>query len=346
VTLLSRNWRILGSLLAAAALVGGSYLVAANGALEPTRVEASTETALLQAIATKDSDGDGLPDWEETLYGTDPHLVDTRTLGMTDGEAVTKGLIVPSAVADIPAPEAGGGTAPVTVDGVAAPAPGSLTANFAKTFFSLYLSAKQAKGGLLSQEESAALVQKAVDQLAASIAPTSDFKTLGELTVSGTGPDALRAFAISAETVMTQHSVQASKSELLYLEDAVKNGDSSALTHIMAIAKGYRESATALAVLPVPQELANDYLTLINALARIAQISGDFARVEGDPLATMLALGQYPQTVLALGNSLININKTYVASGVLLPSGTPGASFVNIIPTIAENQKAAASKHP
>src|SRR5207244_2422620 len=79
------NWRTVTALGIALVLVAGAYILA-RGFEAPAAARASTETALLQAIATKDSDGDGLPDWEEALYGTDPHVVDTRNLGMTDGE--------------------------------------------------------------------------------------------------------------------------------------------------------------------------------------------------------------------------------------------------------------------
>src|ERR1035437_7373016 len=82
-------------------IVVGAYFLA-RGIESPPVVQASTETALLQAIASKDSDSDGLPDWEESRYGTDPHVADTFHLGMTDGESVAKGLIVPKAIADIP----------------------------------------------------------------------------------------------------------------------------------------------------------------------------------------------------------------------------------------------------
>ena len=34
----------------------------------------------------KDSDGDGLPDWEEALFGTNPHNPDTDGDGTSDGD--------------------------------------------------------------------------------------------------------------------------------------------------------------------------------------------------------------------------------------------------------------------
>jgi hypothetical protein len=343
VASLLRNWRVLGALLLASGLVIGAYAAARSGS-HPRVAEASTETALLQQIATQDSDGDGLPDWEESLYGTDPHLVDSKSLGMTDGEAVIKGLIVPKAVADIPAPAAGA-TPSAVVDGVPAPAPGSLTDVFAKNFLVLYLNAKQANGGAaLSEQDTTNLAQKAVNQLTSSIAPVADFKSMADLAISGSGPDALRTFAVVAEAVMSKNTVSSSKSELLYLQDAIQNKDEAALAHITSIAGSYRATAAGLSVLPVPRELASDYLVLINALARVGEIATDFSHVTTDPLATMLALTQYPQTVLVLANSFIHIHDIYKAAGIEFAPGTPGASFVNVIPDIAASQKAEAAQ--
>jgi len=52
------------------------------------RAVASPSAALKSEILEKDSDGDGLLDWEESLWGTDPFLVDTDGDGILDGEFV------------------------------------------------------------------------------------------------------------------------------------------------------------------------------------------------------------------------------------------------------------------
>jgi len=45
-------------------------------------------TSATSTINNIDSDNDGLPDWEESLYGTDPHNQDTNGDGTLDGEEV------------------------------------------------------------------------------------------------------------------------------------------------------------------------------------------------------------------------------------------------------------------
>jgi len=336
-----RNWRVTGATLFSIALIVSAYAIA-RGVSSPPVAQASTETALLKAIAMRDSDTDGLPDWEEGLYGTDPQVADTFKLGMTDGEAVAKGLIVPKAIANISTATSTAG-AIVSTDPSLPPAPaeGTLTAAFAQSFFNLYISAlKNSVDGNLSESDLSKIADEAIAQLSQSIVRAPDFKSMRNLTVSGSGPEALKAFAASVDTVFVSNKADAKKSELLYLKDAAENGDATAFPHIVSIAQMYRKTAAGLAVLPVPTELAQDYLVLINSMARIGEITEDFTRVESDPLATILALKQYPQAVQNLTTAFIHVSNIYKTAGVALVAGEPGEPFVNMIANIAAKQKA------
>ncbi len=333
----NQNWRLLAAILVATALIIGAF-IAATDVFRTTPVVASTETALLQAIATKDSDGDELTDWEEGLYGTDPAKVDSKGLGMSDGEAVKKGLIIPEAPT-APAPTTSSGTIAGDSE-LVSPAQGSLTAAFSQVFFSYYLTAVKEKDGKLTEEDTAAIAQKAVDELTRSVGKSPDFKMPNEIKVSGSGAEAMRAYAAAAEDVFRAYAKSKEKSELLYLQDLVMNDDLSAIPNIQLLAKSYRDVAAGLAALSVPQEVASAHLALVNAMARIGNISEDFSRVKSDPLVSVLALNQYPVTVLEMGNALIQINKLFTEQNIVVAPGTPGAFFVNVIPNVAQRQAA------
>ncbi|MHB8710242.1 MAG: hypothetical protein ACYC6X_01655 [Minisyncoccota bacterium] len=338
--------RVYAASLVSVALISGAYVLAKN--ISPTpKVEASTETALLQAIATKDSNGDGLPDWQKSLYGIplNSTTTDYFHLGMTDGEAVVKGLIVPRAIADIPTAPAATSTSPTAsaIDyaaiGLSTPTEGTLTDAFAKNFFTLYLSAKQANGGIdLTADQTNALAGQAMTQLAQSVTATADFKNAADITISGTGPDALRNFAIAAEAVMKKNVSTATTTELTYLQYAIEGGDTAALSRLASIAKVYRDTAVGIAALPVPLELMTADLSLINAMMRTGEIVGDFSHVNTDPLTAMLALQQYPQVAQSFAQSFTSIGSVYANAGMVLPAGTPGASFVNVMADISARQ--------
>ena len=336
-----RNWRIVSALLFSTALIVGAYVLT-QGISSPTHVEASTETALLEAIATRDSDNDGLPDWEESLYGTNPQVADTFKLGMTDGAAVAKGLIVPKAIANMPGTATTSGPAIVTDPGLPPPpAEGTITATFARNLFTAYLAAVQkSPDGNLSDSDTKALATDALAQLMGSVVAAPDFKSMNNLVVSGSGPQALKEYAASVEAIFLANKGNAQTSEIVYLKKAVEESDDAALTHIAAIAKMYRMSAAGLAALAVPQELAQADLDLMNAMSQLSSINEDFTRVNTDPLATILALKQYPNAVKKLSGAFVAINQIYKNSGVVLAKGEPGASIVNLIADVAAEQKA------
>ena len=337
---ISVNWRVLTATLFSVGIIAGAYYLA-RGVESPSSAQASTETALLQAIASRDSDGDGLPDWEEVLYGADPRAVDSFSLGMTDGEAVARGLVVPKAIADL---ELATSSPPAAVFAEYSlpppPAEGTLTAAFTNSFLTLYLAEKQKKGSALSEAETQEVVGQALASLSEALAAAPDFKSAGDITVLDTSDASLREFAARAEAVLLKNTSSAVKTETSYLQDVLEDDDTEALAHIASAAKAYRDAAVGLAILPVPRALAADDLRLINALMRMSQIAADFAKVLDDPLATMLALEQYPQAVAALGTAFVNIGQIYAAAGVALSEGAPGASFVNVIADITPKVQA------
>lgn len=336
-----QNWRMLTAAFLAAVFVIGAYVLA-RGIESPDIAQASVETALLQTIATKDSDGDGLTDWEEALYGADPHTPDTFHLGMTDGEAVAKGLVVPKALGDISVATS---SASLGADGLPPPpAEGTLTADFAKNFFLSYLAAKQAKGGAdLSESDMKEVADKAVSSLSSvSLAP--DYKSAKDLTVSSFGADTMRAFAVSAEAVLTKDTANAMKTPLGYLKSILQDNDTTAFAHLSSLARMYRSAAAGLAALQVPKELAADDVALVNALMRMSQVTLDFTKADTDPLATILALQQYPDVARELADAFLNIGKAYAAAGISFHAGEPGASFANLAADVIEIEKASAEK--
>lgn len=320
------DWRVLAATFFSAVLIIGAYMLAKN-IESPPAAQASTEAALLQAIATKDSSGDGLPDWEKLLYGIPIHATTTDYfgLGMTDGEAVARGLIVPKAIANVPVTGSAAG-------GANNSSGGALTSAFAKYFFSLYLSAKQANGGAdLTADQTNALADEALDQLSQNFMPIADLKTAADVKISGTGPDALRTFAAAAEAVFEKNKGTATTSEIQSLQEAVQNENPEALAQLISAARIYRNYAAGLLALPVPQELAAADIALINALLLRSVVDDDLAQVNADPLAAMLALQQFSKTESTFYTVFSDIAAVYASSDVVLPAGTSGASFVNLI---------------
>jgi len=339
------NWKTVSASLFATALIIAAFVMARDGG-SPTTVQASAETELLAQIAARDVDGDGLPDWEEILYGTDPKVVDTFKLGMTDGEAVRKGLVVPKAEANIATASSSPNT--FTNDpSVPIPADGTITKMLSQNLISAYFAAlKQSPNGRLTDAEVKKISSQIITQLNNVVVEAPDFKKMRDLRVTGSSAEDLRTFAISAEAVLKAHTARVGKSEVDYLKSAIDDGDETAYAHLLEISKLYQKAATGLSALPVPGDLADTELKLINTFSRLSKIVADFTRADSDPIVTMLAIRQYPSAIQTLGTSFVDISVAYKLAGITFKPGEPGAEFVNLIEDLLVEQKAQAKVKP
>lgn len=338
-----QNWRVMLAVFLATGLIIGSYVVARD-AESPALAQASMETELLEKIAARDVDNDGLSDWQEVLYGTDPRVTDTRNLGMSDGAAVGKGLIVPVAASKGVPESSTAQNIPGIDPKLPIPAEGTITRALSESFLTTYAKAlRNSPDGSLSQDDIQNIARDVLGQLDQAFIPAPDFRTMDNLKVSGSGPEAMKVFAASAEGVMLAYRAHASTTELTHLKYALENDDESALLPIASIAKAYQDSAVGLAALPVPSELAGDHLQFVNSMARVGKTIEDFTRANSDPIATLLALKQYPEAVKSLADALIQISAKYRQASITFAPGEAGGRFVTIVDRVVERQKKSAS---
>lgn len=306
-------------------LVVGAY-VASGRHVTTAPVSAESSEELLKVYATQDTDNDGLADWQEALYGTDPKNPRSVRSTLTDGEAVAQGLATPH-YAGQPKEAA---SEPVDIaDSIpgSTAAPDSLTDQFAILFFNNYMASRG--DGALSEAQAQTFVQGAIKKLIEAQKPSNQFSS-SEMKVSGKGSAALVAYAAQVEQAFAKNTVQLPYDEMTYFSDAVKKDDAVALAHVAEIAEAYRNIALAISTISVPQEAAQAHLAFVNATARLAVTIGDLAALKEDPIRSMLGLGVYPQNLASFAQSLKAMNAVFVAQSVVLTEGDAGYSFYNL----------------
>lgn len=285
----------------------------------------STHDLLVQ-YAAKDTDADGLPDWEEVLYGTDPNNAHTVEADVLDGEAVSKGLVKPKF--------ASATSTPIKVEDLPGTTAGenTVTDQFARALFGQYLA--QAGNTPPTPEQIASFVEKAVADLERS-QQSADTFTAGQVKVSGAGSDALVTYAASIETVFAKNASSPEKSEVEYLADAVQKNDTAALTQVRKIGATYTTLAKGYVAESVPREAAVPHLAVANALARIGTDITDFGAMDKDPLRAYLGLARYQEDVPKLVAALTALHAVYQSEQVVVPEGTTGAFFYKLLVTSA-----------
>lgn len=276
---------------------------------------AQSSEELLREYATKDTDADGLPDWQEALYGTDPENAESFQAGIPDGEAVAQGLITPKV--SVRADETP--TDPDSIPGVVA-APSSLTDRFSQALLEQYL--RNRGENPPSQEEIVGFVRGAVDNLSAQSLSPAVFDQ-GDVKVSGSGAAAVRAYAAAVESAYGANTVASEKNELSYFADALK-GDDGALAQLSRISGAYEDMASAQMALTVPSDARQAHLTIANGLMRMSEVTGDMATLKSDPLRALMGIALYEKAVRDVGAGFVNLAGIFRALGVVIGETEPG----------------------
>lgn len=314
----ARTFFIGGSVVIALVLMATAYASSGPLPFHTNVVGAESTHDILVSYASKDSDSDGLPDWQEALYGTDPNNAHSVSPNLSDSEAVAQGLVkakfasattTPADATTIPGKQAG---------------PTTLTDQFSKELFGQYL--KTRGGAQPSAADISTFVQQGIAQLKKTQVKQDTFNQ-GQVKVSGTGPDALLAYAASAELALAKTDVHSDKTELDYYSLAVNKNDTKALVEVKKYSVAYASAGQALMKIAVPKELALSHLKLTNALMRYSQSVSDMAELTNDPIRAMLGMATYSDNALLLAGALGEMNAVYVAEHVIPTPGTTGSSF-------------------
>lgn len=277
---------------------------------------------LLVAYAAKDSDNDGLPDWEEAIYGTDPNNPHSVSPTLTDGEAVAQGVVKPKFQTAT--------TTPVDARSLPGPTagPSTLTDQFAQQFFAEYLATHGPTTP--TPDEVATFVEQGITNFEANqVIP--DAYNAGEVRVSGNGPDALLSYAAAAEKALSGTSGTHDQTEIGYFSDAVEQGKTGELAQVKEIGSAYSAMASAYIKLSVPAEAATPHLAIANALARLGTDISNMSLLATDPLRAFLGLAAYQKDAPALAAALANMDAVYVNEQVAVPEGVPGSTFYALL---------------
>lgn len=333
-----RTLRISAASFLALLLVGGSYLLSGPTIFTHNTANAESTEELLKAYSAKDTDGDGLPDWQEALYGTDPNKADTDGDGISDGEAARKGMLTPNALASQLPGSQQGTTTPLTsadLPGVD-PAPDSITEQFSQAFFQSYVQASN--GTPMTAEAQQALTQQLLADFSARAAQVlaSPYTVVA---VHTKRDEDLSTYASSVEQILKDNEVaEGAGDPLVLMNDLLQNSSESARKKLTTLANAYGAIRDGLLATTVPPAYADEHLELIRSFDSLSKATMMITRYEKDPVGVLGALTLYKPADQGVIHSLSGIATGLLAQGEPAP-GEPGAY---IIAAVRLSQKAPA----
>lgn len=251
----------------------------------------AVSVANTNTISEIDSDGDGVPDWEETLWHTDPH--NPKTFNNTpDADYIAAQV---KANADPSQPNG-----PITsID------------DLSHRLFAEYIALKESGG--LTPETISAMTARLADSVVASDTPQSytlaNIKTFPNSDASG-----MQTYADTLQQMENQYSSE---------YNSQTNGDNSTFgdpqfTNDMDIASThYANFASALMKMKVPQGVAIYHLAYANSLLASATGLKSFANYNNDPLSAMLGIREHTDAENAQAAAIANITNFLNQNGII-----------------------------
>lgn len=227
-----------------------------------------------------DSDNDGLKDWEEELWQTDPSNPDTDGDGFKDGEEV-----IANHSPVIKAPE------------------DNLVDEDYKAL-ALIRQATQTKGAPL------------LDPALASALPAFTY-TQKDLKIVGQNERVtLIAYGKELGRILANHFVADTENEMKIVLQVFENRGQEELAKISRTKNLYLQTAAALLNLPVPTSAAPIHLNLLNALAGIAELDFQMEKVLAEPVLALESARTYPLRYAALLDAVQNINRYFLKQNI------------------------------
>ena len=320
----ARTARIGGATMVAAFLVMSAYVLPGLNAPKTKTVNAELTDDILASYVSKDTDADGLPDWQESLYGTDLNVADTDGDGISDGEAVRRGLLTPTTLASqLPSDPIGEEDIPGE-----APAKGSITEQFSRALLETII--RESGGQPMAPEAQQALVASLMERYTSEAARSLN-SSYTRVSVRTNASLSATSYAGSVERVLNTSIPDVPDSDMIELSRRIiQEDDEAAAARLNELGKQYLNASEQLLRTFAPPALAESHLRLIRGYEQAANAAIAVSDYKNDPLLTMGALAVFLPSRAEIMQAFDEVAQNMLMEGEPLP-GAPGSEILDAV---------------
>lgn len=250
---------------------------------EENKESLSYEGVLVWDLVKKDTDLDGIPDWEERLYGTDINKKDTNDDGVPDSQEIEQRRILED-----------GDDKNLTE-----------TEKFSREFFATAAALSQT--GAMDDEA----VEKLNTSLLEKIQSPEVRKTYLLSDLKTTEDTSLKTFTTYNSALISIFiKYQAKESVAEILEEFIGDGESenvAALARLDPIIKQTNTIISGMLAVKTPQALAQEHLDIVNALEKLSENLSDIKLYDTDPILSMGGISAYEENSASLESAIIKL---------------------------------------
>lgn len=254
----------------------------------------STEENLPKTFAEDDKDSDGLMDWEEILWRTDPNNPDTDGDGTSDGEEV---LLSRNPTLAGPDDSLSSFRFPKTETSNTEPS--TATESFARILFSQLI---QSEDNLSAEQLSQQLLYD-VD----SLPPRANYTVSNLKVVYDNTNTAAHAYGNAIGAILVQNA-PGTENEVVILERFVTGQKTVDRVDLEKIVISYNANRSALLKANVPSNIAQAHLDMILGFDSIAEDITSLLDIHNDPITVFPYLNRYSDDALLLTGGLGSIS--------------------------------------
>lgn len=263
----------------------------------------AVEGALKKASA-EDSDDDGLLNWEESIWNTDPYESDTDGDGTPDGAEVD--------AERNPTKKGPDDKIKTSSEVAASSTPLTSTDVLSREVFAQYIEARKSGHTVASSEQ---FVQALIAREKENQKPVFYTKTSLKV-VNTTNDTTVRDYVNSLAKAMYLNNISRDENEISLYSNAINTNDEKSLNKLDPIISGYKQVIASLLLVPVPNSLANTHIQIINNYQLVLGSVEGFKKVFDDPIIGIVSLSQYAEASAALSDNFFDIQSTVDERGI------------------------------
>lgn len=269
------------------------------------------KSATVQAFE-KDTDSDGLKDWEEALYGFDLNNPDTKGNGLGDLKEIEK---LKTESANSPLSESTGSSTPTATD------------KFSREIFIKYVEAKRA-GRDITPELSQIIADEVLSQSYESEMKPFDASVLA--TVSTTDPVFIKSYGNSLGAIVSVPLPDETPSELFILEEITAREATTQVNRedLSKLQARYTKMRDAAVALRIPLAAKDAHAQLIQGIEIMMGVVAGIQNLETDPISSLPRISQYEDGVDLLSAGTLRLQQFFIKSGVSFTPRDAGYIFM------------------
>ncbi|PIQ91817.1 MAG: hypothetical protein COV70_01900 [Parcubacteria group bacterium CG11_big_fil_rev_8_21_14_0_20_39_22] len=277
----------------------------------------SSEGREQNAILIKDTDGDGLKDWEEELWGTDIFVKDTDGDGTSDFDEVRGGrnptIPGPNDLLDDDIVESR--VNPEIEEDL------TMTDKFSRELFAEYAGAKQA--GDFTYGNYYDILYKNIEETATT--PPQKTYSRDDLTILITGNKAvIKDYGNKLGKIIGSPPIHRVEHELVIFNNAAATENPKILEEYNLVLENYASVRDEILSLPVPDGTADDHLILVNSLTAIIDGIAEMKMLLSDPVQAVVGLKLYISAAENLSTAQTNIRGFLLQNGIVFTQKDDG----------------------